>query len=45
VGSTKGNLPVGIQIMGPYMEDGTSLDFGIKMEDVLGGFTPPPGYE
>jgi len=45
VGQTKANLPVGIQIMGPYMEDGTSLDLAIKMEDALGGFTPPPGYE
>jgi hypothetical protein len=31
--------------MGPYMEDGTSLDLAIKMENVLGGFTPPPGFE
>jgi len=45
VGKTKANLPVGIQIMGPYMEDGTSLDLAMKMEDVLGGFTPPPGFE
>jgi amidase len=44
-GKTKANLPIGIQIMGPYMEDGTSLDLAIKMENVLGGFTPPPGYE
>jgi amidase len=45
VGKTKANLPVGIQIMGPYMEDGTSLDLAMKMENVLGGFTPPPGFE
>lgn len=45
VGKTKTNLPVGIQIMGPYLEDGTSLDLAIKMEDILGGFTPPPGYD
>lgn len=45
VGKTKGNLPVGIQIMAPYMEDGTSLDLAMKMENILGGFTPPPGYE
>ena len=44
VGKTKANLPVGIQIMGPYMEDGTSLDLAMKMEDILGGFTPPPGF-
>jgi len=45
VGKTMANLPVGIQIMGPYMEDGTSLDVAAKMEDILGGFTPPPGYD
>jgi amidase len=45
VGKTKTNLPVGIQIMGPYMEDGTSLDLAMKMENILGGFTPPPGYD
>ncbi len=44
-GKTPANLPVGIQIMGPYMEDGTTLDLAMKMEKVLGGFTPPPGYE
>ena len=45
VGKTSANLPVGIQIMGPYMEDGTSLDLAMRMEKVLGGFTPPPGFE
>lgn len=43
-GKTTANLPVGIQIMGPYMEDGTCLDLAMKLESVLGGFTPPPGY-
>ena len=43
-GKTKANLPVGIQIMGPYMEDGTPLDLAMKIESVLGGFTPPPGF-
>ncbi len=45
VGKTKDNLPVGIQIMGPYMEDGTPLDLAMRMENVFGGFTPPPGFE
>lgn len=42
---TKDNLPVGIQIMGPYLEDATPLDLAIRMEKVLGGFTPPPGFD
>ncbi|MRR15323.1 MAG: amidase [Deltaproteobacteria bacterium] len=45
VGQTKANLPVGLQVMGPYLEDGTSLDLAMKMEKILGGFTPPPGFD
>ncbi len=44
-GKTKTHLPVGIQIMAPYMEDGTSLDLAMKIESILGGFTPPPGFK
>jgi amidase len=44
VGRTKAGLPVGIQIMGPYLEDATPIDIAWKMADVVGGFTPPPGY-
>lgn len=39
-----GGLPVGLQIVGPYLEDRTCLDFAGRVSDVLGGFTPPPGY-
>ncbi|NLN39007.1 MAG: amidase [Smithella sp.] len=45
VGMTAQNLPVGIQIMGPYMEDATTLDLAARIEKVSGGFTPPPGYD
>lgn len=45
VGKTKDQLPIGIQIMGPYLEDATPMDLAVKMEKVLGGFTPPPGFE
>ena len=44
-GKTKANMPVGIQIMGPYREDTTTLDLAMKIEKLLGGFTPPPGYD
>jgi amidase len=44
VGRTKGSLPVGMQIMGPYAEDATPLDIAGRMADVVGGFEPPPGY-
>jgi amidase len=44
VGRTAGGLPVGIQILGPYLEDATPIDIAGKLTDVVGGFAPPPGY-
>jgi amidase len=37
-------LPVGAQIVGPYLEDRTTLRFAELAEREFGGFTPPPGY-
>ena len=45
VGRTSTGLPVGLQIVGPYMEDATSIDIAMKMADITGGFVAPPGYE
>jgi amidase len=44
VGQTPEGLPVGIQIVGPYLEDFTSIDFAQRLAKVIGGFEPPPGY-
>jgi amidase len=44
VGRTRAGLPVGIQIVGPYLEDRTPIDFARRIGEVMGGFTPPPGY-
>jgi len=44
VGRTAAGLPVGIQIMGPYLEDATPIGIAGKLADVVGGFTAPPGY-
>jgi amidase len=44
VGSTREGLPVGLQIVGPYLEDDTPIDFAKRASAVLGGFTPPPGF-
>jgi hypothetical protein len=30
--------------MGPYLEDATPIDIAGKLADLVGGFTPPPGY-
>ncbi|HEY8123688.1 MAG TPA: amidase [Myxococcota bacterium] len=43
-GRTRGGLPVGVQIVGPYLEDRTPIAFAALLADVLGGFTPPPGF-
>ena len=43
-GRTRGGLPVGLQIMGPYLEDRTPVAIAALLTDVLGGFTPPPGF-
>ncbi|MBW1642403.1 MAG: amidase [Deltaproteobacteria bacterium] len=45
VGLTKSGLPVGVQIVGPYMEDRTPIHVAKLMKDVVGGFIPPPGFE
>jgi amidase len=37
-------LPVGMQIIGPFLEDRTCLDFAGRASELWGGFTPPPGY-
>ena len=44
VGLTREGLPVGLQIIGPYLEDATSIDLAGKLADVRGGFRTPPGY-
>jgi len=44
IGRTRGGLPVGMQIVGPYLEDRTTIDFARCVGEVCGGFTPPPGY-
>jgi len=37
-------LPIGVQIVGPYLEDRTPIAFAALMEREFGGFVPPPGY-
>jgi len=44
VGFTLEGLPVGVQIVGPYLEDLTPIHVAKLMEEVTGGFTPPPGF-
>lgn len=44
VGQTSDGLPVGIQIIGPYLEDATPIDIAGRLADVVGGFKRPQGY-
>jgi Asp-tRNA(Asn)/Glu-tRNA(Gln) amidotransferase A subunit family amidase len=37
-------LPIGVQIIGPYLEDRTPIMFAKLIEREFGGFRPPPGY-
>jgi amidase len=41
VGRTRGGLPVGMQIVGPYLEDRTTIDLAKHLAEVCGGFQAP----
>ncbi len=43
-GLASNGLPVGIQIIGPYLEDYTTIEFARLMAEVTGGFQVPEGY-
>jgi amidase len=42
IGLTDGGLPVGIQILAPMWEDGTSIEFAALLSEVTDGFVAPP---
>jgi amidase len=39
-----GGLPVGVQVVGPHLEDRTVVDLAGRLDEVLEGYVPPPGY-
>jgi amidase len=45
VGLTRAGLPIGLQAIGPYLEDRTPIRFAALVGQALGGFQPPPGYD
>jgi amidase len=44
VGQTRSGLPFGAQVIGPYLEDRTTIGFAGLAEREFGGFRPPPGF-
>jgi amidase len=44
-GLSRSGLPVGLQIVGPYLEDATPIGFARLLAREIGGFQPPKGYE
>ena len=45
VGLTTRGLPIGLQAIGPYLEDRTPLRFAALVARESSGFTRPPGYD
>lgn len=41
---TETGLPIGVQIVGPYGEDHTTISFAHLIEREFGGFVGPPGF-
>jgi amidase len=44
IGRVASGLPVGIQIVGPYLEDRTTLDLGKHLLAMLGGCPIPSSF-
>lgn len=42
VGRTAGGLPVGVQVVAPFLHDRTAIKVAGLLADLLGGYTPPP---
>jgi len=45
VGRSREGLPIGLQAIGPYLEDRTPIRFAALLAREIGGFTKPEGYD
>lgn len=44
IGLGGAGMPVGVQIIGPYLEDRTAIEFAALAEREFGGFVAPPAF-
>jgi amidase len=44
VGMTESRLPVGLQVVAPYLEDRTAIDVARRVAELVGGFEAPPAF-
>ncbi len=44
IGLGESGLPIGVQVIGPHLEDRTTLAFAELAEREFGGFVAPPGF-
>jgi amidase len=44
-GQSRSGLPIGLQAVGPYLEDRTPIRFAALVAAAFGGYQRPPGYE
>jgi len=45
VGRSRAGLPIGLQAIGPYLEDRTPIRFTALVAKEIGGFDKPDGYD
>ncbi|MBM4442049.1 MAG: amidase [Candidatus Rokubacteria bacterium] len=45
VGRSREGLPIGLQAIGPYLEDRTPIRFAALLAKEIGGFVKPAGYD
>src|SRR5262249_5030921 len=45
IGRTRGGLPVGMQVIAPYLHDRRAISVAGLVSEVVGGYEVPPGYE
>lgn len=44
IGHDERGLPIGMQIVGSFLDDRTTIAFAGLIEREFGGFNPPPGF-